>query len=139
MITQITDAPENIVAFRATGIVTKADFETVVIPAVDAVVAKTGELNYLLALDTDVSNFEAGAWLQDIFLGIKNIAKWNRAAIVTDSTGVQVFTDIFSLVTPGEFKGFKKEELQSAIDWVSAPGVSENMLNFAERPNLSAS
>lgn len=117
MISIINDAPENVAAFNATGEVTKEDFENLVIPHVKSKVEEFGELNYLLYLDTDLGNFTAGAWLQDAFLGIKNITKWNRAAIVTDKEGVQNFTDIFSVVMPGEFKSFPKENLYNALYW----------------------
>jgi hypothetical protein len=58
-----------------------------------------------------------GAWLQDVFLGLKNLTNWNRAAIVTDKQGVQNFTDIFSVLMPGEFKSFPKENLYNALYW----------------------
>ena len=118
MITKINDVPSNMVAFRSSGEVTKDDFDNV-FPEVEALVEKTGKLNYLLQLDNSPSDFTAGAWLQDALLGIKNITKWNRAAIVTDSETVIKFTDAFSKVMPGEFRGFPKEELEHAIDWVS--------------------
>lgn len=117
MISIINDAPENVAAFNATGEITKEDFENLVIPHVKTKVEEFGELNYLLYLNTDLGNFTAGAWLQDAFLGIKNITKWNRAAIVTDKEGVQNFTDIFSVVMPGEFKSFPKENLYNALYW----------------------
>ncbi|MGE6396308.1 MULTISPECIES: STAS/SEC14 domain-containing protein [Chryseobacterium] len=117
MITILNDAPENVAAFNATGEVTKEDFENLVIPYVKNKVEQFDELNYLLYLDTDLSNFTMGAWLQDALLGIKNITKWNRAAIVTDEEGVQNFTDIFSVLMPGEFKSFPKENLYNALYW----------------------
>lgn len=117
MITIINDAPENVAAFSANGDITREDFENLVIPHVKAKVDQFNELNYLLYLDTDLSKFTMGAWLQDALLGIKNITKWNRAAIVTDKEGVQNFTDIFSVVMPGEFKSFPKENLYNALYW----------------------
>ncbi|RZJ51051.1 MAG: STAS/SEC14 domain-containing protein [Chryseobacterium sp.] len=126
MISVINDAPENVAAFNATGDVTKEDFDNIVIPHVKSKVEKFGELNYLLYLDTDLGNFTMGAWLQDAFLGIKNITKWNRAAIVTDKEGVQKFTDIFSVVMPGEFKSFPKENLYNALYWCENGNEVEN-------------
>lgn len=106
------------VAFRSSGEVTKDDFDAV-FPKVEELVGRTGKLNYLLELDNSPSDFTAGAWLQDALLGLKNITKWNRAAIVTDSEQVRDFTDAFSKVMPGEFRGFPKEEFRHAVDWVS--------------------
>jgi hypothetical protein len=119
MITVIANTPENIAAFRAAGDVTKNDFETTVMPVVDAVTKRTGELNYLMEIDTELKNFTAGAWLQDALLGLKKLTKWHRAAIVTDSQGIKTFTDIFNIVAPGEFKAFDKKDLDAAIQWTA--------------------
>jgi hypothetical protein len=117
MITIISEAPENVAAFSATGDVTKEDFENLVFPHVQKKVNEYNELNYLLYLDTDLDKFTVGAWMQDAILGLKNLSHWNRAAIVTDKEGVQNFTDIFSVVMPGEFKSFPKGNLYNALYW----------------------
>ncbi len=118
MIEQIKDLPQNMVGFRASGEVTKDDYD-IVISKVNELVDRTGKLNYLMFLDNSPADFTAGAWMKDALVGIKNITKWNRAAIVSDSETVIKFTDAFSAVIPGEFKGFHKDEMQEAIDWTS--------------------
>ncbi|UYQ91282.1 STAS/SEC14 domain-containing protein [Chitinophaga horti] len=120
MISQLSNVPSNIVAFRASGEVTKEDFETDVLPAVQELVKRTGKLNYLMVIDTDIKNFTGGAWVQDALLGIKQLTKWHRAAILTDSENINKFTDAFSYLVPGEFKGFRTNELEAAVLWVSA-------------------
>ena len=119
MIQQLTDVPANMVAFKASGEVTKEDFENIVLPAVKKLVDATGELNYMLVLETSVKNFTAGAWMKDALLGIQNLTKWNRAAIITDSEGIKTFTDIFSKLMIGEFKGYSHSEQAAAVQWVS--------------------
>ena len=119
MIREIKEVPTNMVAFRATGEVTKEDFEKVVIPAVEKVVERTGELNYLLLLQTDAKNFTLGAWWKDMILGLKELFKWRREAIVTDSESIIRFTHIFSVFTPGVYKGFLPEEFDQAVTWVA--------------------
>jgi hypothetical protein len=117
MIHQI-DTTDNIVAFRALAEVTKEDFVTAVTPAVEHLVKQTNEINFLLVLDTDIENFTAGPWLQDALLGLKNLGKWNRAAIVTDTDEIISFTNGFSYIVPGEFRGYKKVEFNKALNWV---------------------
>lgn len=119
MIVKIENTPVNMVGFHAMGEVTKEDFETKVIPEVKALVERTGTLNYLMVIDTTLKSFTVGAWLQDVLLGIKNITKWNRVAILSDVEGVKVFTDIFSVIMPGEFRCFGKDQLEAATVWVS--------------------
>ena len=119
MIEQIKNLPDNMVGFRAMAMVTKEDFENIIIPEVEKIVAKTGKLNYMLVLDTNVKDFTAGAWMQDALLGLKHLTKWNRAAIVTDDAVIHQFTTVFSALMPGEFKGFKKIDMDIAVAWVS--------------------
>ena len=119
MITPLTDIPENVIGFQAWGEVSADDLKNVLIPAVDTHMKMHDRLNYILELNTDVSNFTAGAWVQDMLLGLKHIAKWNRSAIITDDESVANFTGLFSKIVPGEFKGFKKSECAAAIEWAS--------------------
>jgi len=119
MIHEMENLPPNMVGFRAEGEITEADFSETVMPKVKALIEQTDTLNYLLVLDTSIANFTAGAWFKDAVMGIRHLTKWNRAAIVTDVKGIRTFTDIFSVLIPGEFKGFEHSELQKAIDWTS--------------------
>ena len=118
MITELKDTPNTMVGFIVTDEVTREDFNSIVLPAVDELVKRIGKLNYLLVLDTQLKNFTMGAWLTDAMLGLNNINKWNRAAIVTNSEGIKSLTEIFSKVVPGEFRGFSHEQLDEAIRWV---------------------
>ncbi len=118
MIVQIPGLPDNMVGFRADGEVTKEDFEIVHLQVAN-LVEKTAKLNYLLFLDNSPADFTMGAWLQDALLGVKHITKWNRAAIISDSETVIGFTDVFSKLMPGEFRGYHKADYNKAVDWVS--------------------
>ena len=123
MIQRISSLPETMVGFRAMGEVTKEDFDQIVLPAVREIVEKTGQLNYMLVIDTSLQNFTAGAWIKDAILGIKNLTKWHRAAIVSDAKTIKKFIAFFSILIPGEFKGFDHESLQEAIGWTSTTEV----------------
>jgi hypothetical protein len=119
MITQINKDVKNAVAFKASGKVQQIDFQQLIILAVEDLVSRTGQLNFLLYLDTTIENFTSSAWLKEVTLGMKNLTKWNRAAIVTDASNVIKFTNGFRYIMPGEFSGFEKEELNEALLWVS--------------------
>lgn len=119
MLQFINDLPSHVVGIRATGEVSKDDYDKVLIPRLNELVERQGEINYLLVLETDVSNFSVGAWWEDFMLGLKNFTKWHRIAIVSDQKGVEWVTDALSAVIPGKSKGFPLSELQNAITWVS--------------------
>lgn len=117
MIITIPETPDNIVALKATGDITKEDFENCVIPQVKAKVNQFHELNCLLLLDTDLDNFTLDAWLQDALMGLKNLTKWNRVAIVTDDSSLRNYITIFSVFIPGEYSTYPIEDLANAVYW----------------------
>lgn len=120
---QKIETSDNFVAFRAVGEVTAQDYKTVIAPAVKALVEQINEINFLFLIDTELGNFTATAWLEDAMMGLRNLGKWNRAAIVTDSDKAISFTNGFSYIVPGEFRGYKKEKIKEALSWVQGSEI----------------
>ena len=120
MLQFINDLPENIVGIHAVGDVTKEDIDTVLIPRLDDLVKRQGEINYLLVLETDAQNFTAGAWFDDVKVGLKHFTKWKKVAVATDQKSVEWFTtNIFKYMIPGEAQGFSLDNLEDAVKWIS--------------------
>lgn len=119
MLILIPNLPDHVFGVKATGEVTAEDLKSVLLPGLEVIKAKYGEIHYMLVLETKVENFTAGAWFQDMVAGLKHLTAWKKMAIVTDQKAVEKFTDAFSYVTPGEAKGFSLAELKAAIAWVS--------------------
>jgi hypothetical protein len=120
MLRFIKDLPEHVIGIHAVGEVNKDDYEKVLVPRLDELVARQGEINYLLILETEIKNFTAGAWWDDLKLGLKHFTKWNKIAVVTDQKGVEWFSDLFRFFIPGKSKGFPLAKLNEAIDWISS-------------------
>jgi hypothetical protein len=119
MLQFIRDLEPHVVGIHAVGEITKEDIETVLIPRIDDLVKRQGEINYLLVLETDVKNFTVGAWWDDLKLGLKNFTKWNKIAIVSDQKGVEWFSDAFRFFIPGKSKGFSLDQLDEAVKWIT--------------------
>lgn len=119
MLTQIKHLPSHVLGIRASGKVTKEDMQTVLLPALDELAERTGQLSYLLVLNTDVQNFTAEAWWQDMVAGLKHFVDWHRIAVVTSQKPVEIFTDLFEVGVPGKSKGFTHNQLNEAVEWVS--------------------
>ena len=124
MIEVIHGLPAYVAGFRATGKITRNDYQETIYPLVDSIAKAFGKINYLLVIDTSLSNYSAGAWVDDAFLGLKFFSKWNKLAIVSHSNGIKKFTDIFGKLIPGETKGFKMEDLPIAKEWISTQNTS---------------
>jgi len=119
MIGVLPDLPPNVAGFRASGDVTKEDFEKVLFPEVKKHIALAGKLNFVFYVDTPLKNFSMGAWVRDIWLGIKQFTSWRKIAIISDVEKIRNFTDNISFLLPGEYKGFPVAQLEDAIRWAA--------------------
>lgn len=119
MLQFINDLPANVVGIHAIGEVTDDDYDEILIPRLDELAKRQGKINYLLVLETDVSNFTMAAWWDDLKLGLKHFTQWNKIAVVSDQKGVQWFTDTFTHFIPGKSKGFALDELDAAVKWIT--------------------
>ena len=111
------------VGIYARGEVTRNDMETILIPKIQELKNRQGEINYLLVLGTGVQNFTLAAWWDDLKLGLTNFTNWHRIAVVTDQKGVEWFTDLFRFMIPGKSRGFSPDQLEEAKAWVSGEEI----------------
>jgi hypothetical protein len=119
MIGLLPDLPPNVAGFRASGEVTKDDFEQVIFPEVKKHTALSGKVNFVFYVDTPLKNFSMGAWIRDIWLGMKQFGAWRKVAIISDVEKIRNFTDGISFLLPGEYKGFPVAQLNDAIRWAA--------------------
>ncbi len=104
MVELLKDFPPHVAAYRASGKVHKEEYEQVVMARVDEVAAKYGKINFLVLLQTDISNYSFGAFMDYLKVSFEHFSKWNRMAIVTDQHGVGKAYEVVSLVVHGEIK-----------------------------------
>jgi hypothetical protein len=119
MIQQIRGLADNIAAFRVTGDVTKENYDAEVLPRVASIKKTHEHFNFLLVIDTDLKNYTIGAWIEDFLMSLKNITKFNRMALVSDSGFVEKLTHMVNKFAPGEYKCYHLNEEMQAIKWIS--------------------
>jgi hypothetical protein len=120
MLKKLEGLPSYVAAFKATGEVSKDDYNSILIPEVERVDKEHGHIHFLMVLETAVKNFTLAAWFQDAVQGLKHYRGWKKIAIVTDEGGIQKISDLFSAVVPGATKGFPLSQLDEAKTWVAA-------------------
>jgi hypothetical protein len=120
MLQFIKDLPEHVIGIHAIGQVSKEDYDKVLAPRLEELVAKQGEINYILVLENNaITDFSAGAWYDELKLGLKHFTKWNKIAIVTDQKSIEWFSNAFKAIIPGQSKGFPLGKLDEAVAWVT--------------------
>jgi hypothetical protein len=114
----IEDMPQGVVHLRLSkGKLTTADFEDVIEPAI----AGGGEHVRMLVDVEKLPGVELRALSEDIKVGWRHRKEFDRIATVGDSDTVRVLSTAFSPLVPGKVRGFKAEERDEAIAWLTEP------------------
>jgi hypothetical protein len=119
MITLLSNLPDHVVGFIASGQVTATDYESVVIPAIESKLKKHGKVSILYHIGPAFSGFTAGAMWDDAKLGITHLKAWEKIAVVTDVDWIAGAVGIFSFAIPCQVKVFSNSQLADAAGWIS--------------------
>jgi SAM-dependent methyltransferase len=132
MIEKIPDLPENVLGFTAKGTVTAHDYESIIIPAVEALLAHHRKARFLYHLGKDFTGFEVAAVWDDTKIGLKHLTGWERMAIVSDVEWIRGAIRVFGLAIPGHVRVFHNREYAEASTWVCESLPSDNSSETAE-------
>ena len=119
MVERIPNLPDNVIGFSVKGTVTASDYESVIIPAVEAQFSRQDKVRFLYHLGEDFSGFEAAAAWDDAKLGLKHLRGWEKMALVSDVEWIRTSLKIFGLAISGHVRVFHNRELSEATQWVS--------------------
>jgi hypothetical protein len=120
MINVLPDLPDNVIALEARGRVTKDDYETTVLPAIDEKQHRYDKVRLLYVLGAGFDGYTAGAMWEDATLAFKKPGSWEKIAIVSDDQGLRRAIALVSWMMPGETKLYATEEIEAARGWVAA-------------------
>ena len=116
----ISGLPANVLGVEAKGKVTDSDYEEVLIPAVDKMIAENNKGRLLYVFGTSFDGYEAEAMWDDAKLGLTHIASWEKIAFVSDNAMYRGVVKAFGFAMPGEVKVFSLGELADAKSWIAS-------------------
>ena len=120
MITLIRDGlPDNVVGVHISGTLTREDYTSVFVPAVERVLDKQKKVSVLTVLEDDV-DLSTGSVLEDTYFGTRHLFAWGRMAMVSDSDVMHRAAGLMFPLLPFKARLFTTEELDAAIAWVSS-------------------
>ncbi len=121
MLQPIADLPDGVLGFEAAGEIHASDYRDVLMPAVREVWERGDKVRIILVFERWDGMSSRAAW-EDLKVGMKNLTKWKRIALVTDLDWMITVTSLFGWMTPGEFKRFPVAARDQAIVWVAGDG-----------------
>jgi len=119
MIHLIDDLPDNVLGFTAEGRVTAADYETVLMPAIEKRLETQSHLRFLYVLGKDFEGFDAGAMWEDTKVGLQHMRAWEAIAVVADAHLMRTLTKAFGFLMPCPVRAFPLEDEAEARRWIS--------------------
>jgi hypothetical protein len=119
MIELLRGFPDNVVAIKAEGEVTRADYDDVLIPAVEKALARHDRVRLIYEIGRGFAKFDPGAAWEDFKVGMEHFSRWERVAVITDLEWIKLATQMFSVFLPGSMRVYATEDAAKARLWIT--------------------
>lgn len=118
MIEITRDADEAVLEFTASGTVRAADYQDVLVPAVEEALAEWGRIRLLARFGPDFERYDLGAIVDDAKLGLRHWRGFERAAVVTDVAWLRHLVGGIGFAMPCPVQVFRDARLEEARRWL---------------------
>jgi hypothetical protein len=119
MLQPMTDLPDGVIGFEASGELEADDYRNVLVPAIEREVDAGRDIRMVLVLE-QWDGISGGAMWQDLKMGMGHLRHWKRMALVTDIEWMSRAAGLFGWMTPGELKHFPVAQRTDAVTWAAA-------------------
>ncbi len=118
------ESPASVLAVEVVGKLEKADYDTVLLPAIDDQIKGQGEIRCVWVFGDKFEGLTLGALEGDakLYLGEvvhRDLSKWKRCAVVTNKDWLRHSIQIFRWMIPGEVALYDVTLTQDAIEWAA--------------------
>jgi SpoIIAA-like len=120
MIKLLSGFPDNVLALACVGQVTRQDYDSVLIPAVQAALERHPKLRLYYEVTPQFTGVTAGAMWEDFIVGVEHWSRWERLAVVTDVEWMRFTVNAFRFLLPGRMRVFAGSESTEARRWIVA-------------------
>lgn len=114
------DPDKKLITVLASGHVTHQDYETDMIPTVEAAAAREEKIRLIYILGPDFEGFGAHAMWDDTKLGLRHFSSFTKVAAVTDNVLMQNAVRAFGVLMPAEVRAFDLADREAAEAWITA-------------------
>ena len=112
--------PDDTVGISVRGILGGRDYTEVIVPAIEAKLARHDKIKVLYQVGPEFETFTAGAIWNDARLGVTNLTRFSKVAVVTDIDWMRGATRVFAPLIPADVHVFRNRELDAAKAWIAA-------------------
>lgn len=113
----------KVIAIRASGTLTKADYDKL-LPILRDAVEQYDKISWYMEMD-DFSGWDARAFWKDLQFGVEHANNFYKIAMVGEETWEDWFTQLMKPFTSAEVRYFELEDRDQAWRWVGTGAASE--------------
>lgn len=132
MLEKLVDVPRGIDAVKASGTVSKEDYEQVFEPLIEAARRDARRIRLLYQVGPNFRGIAPSAVWEDTKIGFGALRLFEGCAVVTDIGWLREMSRLSSFLVPFPVRVFATDERDEALEWLSAlpegPGVSHHLL-----------
>ncbi len=114
------DLPDDTLGISVRGILGARDYTEVIVPAIEARLAKHDKIKVLYQIGPEFEAITAGAIWNDTRLGVTKLTRFSKIAVVTDINWMRGATRVFAPLIPADIHVFRNRELAAAKAWIAA-------------------
>ena len=118
MISTQTEMDGALLVVTMSGQVTAADYESTLVPAIEAALAENDAIRMLIVAGADFEGYDLGAAWQDSKLGLSHWRGFDRVAVATDQGWMQTAIRLGAPLLPCPVQVFAASEVEDARRWL---------------------
>jgi hypothetical protein len=117
MLELIEGLPKNVVGIAVSGRLTMQDCQNLLVPAMQKSLKRHEKIRLYYELN---SRFPGAAW-EELELGLEDLSRCERVAIVTDIGWVRLTVKALRFLIPSEIRVFPTVQADDGRAWITAP------------------
>jgi SpoIIAA-like len=119
MIEVLKDVPPGIVAVRASGTLTREEYDAVVVPLLEDARREGRRLRCLCEVGADYRGLTPGAAWDDVTLGLRALHLFDGCAVVSDVRWIREVSRLVAFLMPCPVRVFDERDRAEAAAWLA--------------------
>lgn len=113
------DLPDDTLGISVHGVVTAHDYAREIEPLIEAKLAEREEIKLIYRIGPEFERFTPGAMWRDAKVGMKNLDRFSKIAVVSDVRWIRHAVQAFAPLISAEVEVFADDEMATAKAWVA--------------------
>lgn len=120
MIEFTSESHDHILIGKVSGKIIEADYQNIIIPKLDSLLATHGKISVLIEFDADFKGWELKAFCTDIKYGLSHRKDFTKIGMVNAPCYVVCLTKTIGCLVTAEIKTFATDSRDQALAWINA-------------------